>query len=65
MHERMSLHGNYENKGEAINLVENFKIEKDLMEKYNFKNIDVLKVEHHGSKTSSGKEFVNKIMSML
>ena len=36
-------------------------IEEDLMEKYNLQDIDVLKVGHHGSKTSSGKEFINEI----
>ena len=35
--------------------------EKDILEKYNISNIDVLKVGHHGSKTSSGKEFINEI----
>ena len=35
--------------------------EKDILEKYNLSNIDVLKVGHHGSKTSSGKEFINEI----
>ena len=36
-------------------------VEKDLLEKYNLNDIDVLKVGHHGSKTSSGKEFIDKI----
>ena len=31
------------------------------MNKYNLSNIDILKVGHHGSKTSSSKEFINKI----
>ena len=31
------------------------------MNKYNISNIDVLKVGHHGSKTSSSKEFINEI----
>ena len=35
--------------------------EKDILEKYNLSNIDVLKVGHHGSKTSSSKEFINEI----
>ncbi len=35
--------------------------EKDILEKYNISNIDVLKIGHHGSKTSSGKEFINEI----
>ena len=33
--------------------------EKDILEKYNLSNIDVLKVGHHGSKTSSSKSFIN------
>ena len=36
-------------------------VEEDLIEKYNLENIDVLKVGHHGSKTSSGKEFIDEI----
>ena len=35
--------------------------EKDILERYNLSNIDVLKVGHHGSKTSSSKSFINKI----
>ncbi|MCI6931575.1 MAG: DNA internalization-related competence protein ComEC/Rec2 [Tenericutes bacterium] len=35
--------------------------EKDILERYNIPNIDVLKVGHHGSKTSSSKSFINKI----
>ena len=36
-------------------------VEEDLIEKYNLKDIDVLKVGHHGSKTSSSKTFIDKI----
>ena len=140
MHKRMSPHGDYDHMGEAINLVNNFKVEKvifncgpyndleqqlikvldkkrmpyyscikelnigdnklyflnnkdygnendnssviytelnnhkflfmgdagveveeDLIEKYNLKDIDVLKVGHHGSKTSSSERFINQI----
>ena len=140
MHKRMSPHGDYDHMGEAINLVENFKVEKvifncgefneleqelievldekkisyyscikelnidknklyflnnkiydnendnslviytelnnhkflfmgdagveveeDLIEKYNLQDIDVLKVGHHGSKTSSNKTFIDEI----
>ena len=35
--------------------------EKDILDKYNISDIDVLKVGHHGSKTSSSKEFVNEM----
>ena len=35
--------------------------EKDILNNYNLSNIDVLKVGHHGSKTSSGKEFIDDI----
>ena len=35
--------------------------EKDILDKYNINDIDVLKVGHHGSKTSSGKEFIDEI----
>ena len=33
--------------------------EKEIMNKYDLPDIDVLKVGHHGSKTSSGKEFID------
>ena len=35
--------------------------EKEILDKYNLPDIDVLKVGHHGSKTSSGKEFINEM----
>lgn len=36
-------------------------VEQNLIKKYNLKNIDVLKIGHHGSKTSSSKEFIQKV----
>jgi len=36
-------------------------VEEDLIEKYNLQDIDVLKVGHHGSKTSSSKNFIDEI----
>ena len=36
-------------------------VEEDILKKYNLQDIDVLKVGHHGSKTSSSKEFINEI----
>ena len=35
--------------------------EKEIMNKYNLSDIDALKVGHHGSKTSSSKDFINEI----
>ncbi len=35
--------------------------EEDILRKYNLKDIDFLKVGHHGSSTSSSKEFINSI----
>ena len=35
--------------------------EKDILDKYNLSNIDVLKVGHHGSKTSTSKKFIDEI----
>lgn len=35
--------------------------EKDILNKYNISGIDILKIGHHGSKTSSSKEFINEI----
>ncbi len=140
MHKRMSPHGDYDHMGEAINLVNNFKVEKvifncgkfndleqelikvldkkkipyyscikelnfdnnklhflqtkeydnenensnviytelngykfmfmgdagvekekDILEKYNVSKIDVLKIGHHGSKTSSDKNFIDEM----
>ena len=36
-------------------------VEEDLIKKYNLQDIDVLKVGHHGSRTSSGQEFISEI----
>ena len=36
-------------------------VEEDLIEKYNLNNIDVLKVGHHGSRTSSSKNFIDEV----
>ena len=35
--------------------------EKEILNKYNLLDIDVLKVGHHGSRTNSSKEFINEI----
>ena len=35
--------------------------EQEILNKYNLPGIDVLKVGHHGSKTSSSKEFIDEI----
>ncbi len=35
--------------------------EKDILKKYDLSNIDFLKVGHHGSDTSSSKEFIDKV----
>ena len=35
--------------------------EKEILNRYNLPDIDVLKVGHHGSKTSSSKTFINEI----
>ena len=35
--------------------------EEDILEKYNLIDIDILKVGHHGSRTSTSKEFINNI----
>ena len=37
--------------------------EHEILNKYNLQDIDVLKVGHHGSKTSSSKEFIDEINS--
>ena len=36
-------------------------VEKDLIEKYNLQDIDVIKIGHHGSKTSSFKYFIPEV----
>ncbi len=38
-----------------------YEVEKEIMNKYNLKNIDFLKVGHHGSATSSNRLFINSI----
>lgn len=35
--------------------------EDEIISKYNLSNVDVLKVGHHGSKTSSSKEFIDEV----
>ncbi len=35
--------------------------EKEIIDKYNLPDVDVLKVGHHGSRTSSSIEFINEI----
>ena len=35
--------------------------EKDILEEYNLSNIDILKVGHHGSNTSSRETFIEEI----
>ena len=35
--------------------------EKEILKKYSLPDIDVLKVGHHGSRTSSSKEFISEI----
>jgi len=35
--------------------------EKEILSKYNLSDVDVLKVGHHGSKTSSSREFINEV----
>ena len=35
--------------------------EQDILEKYNISDVDVLKVGHHGSKTSSSEDFINEM----
>ena len=59
MHKRISPHGDYDHMGEAINIVENFKVdkvifncgeynylEKEILKEYDLPQIDVLKVGH-------------------
>ena len=52
----MSLHGDFDHMGDAGRVVE-----KNLIDKYNLQNVDILKVGHHGSNTSSDKEFINAV----
>ena len=56
VHKRMLPHGDFNHMGEA-----GIEREKDILENYNISNIDVLKVGHHGSKTSSSEYFINGI----
>lgn len=36
-------------------------VEDNIIKKYNLENIDILKVGHHGSKTSTSKDFISSI----
>lgn len=38
-----------------------YKVEEDVINKYNLNNIDILKVSHHGSKTSSSSKYIDII----
>ena len=38
-----------------------YKVEEDIIDKYDLNNIDILKVSHHGSKTSSSKKYIDEI----
>ena len=40
-------------------------VEEGLIEKYNLQDIDVLKVGHHGSNTSSSIEFIDEINNYI
>ncbi len=42
--------------GDASKIVEN-----EIIYEYNLENIDILKVGHHGSNTSTGEDFINYI----
>ncbi len=37
------------------------KVESDILKNYNLEEVDILKVAHHGSKTSSSSNFIDKI----
>ena len=67
--------GNYDNENDNSSVIytelNNYKflfmadvgvvVEEDLIDKYNLQDIGVLKAGHHGSRTSSSKEFINRI----
>ena len=56
MHKRISPHGDFDHMGDA-----GIEKEKDILAEYNISDIDVLKVGHHGSRTSNGKDFIAEI----
>ena len=60
MHKRISPHGDYDHMEDA-----GIEKEKDILEKYNVSNVDVLKIGHHVSKTSSSKDFINPRYSII
>ena len=41
------------------------KTEKEIMKEYDLGQVDILKIGHHGSKTSSGEEFIKTINPKL
>ena len=57
----MILYGMVSNYSFLLMWDASIKSEDILLSKYNISNIDILKVGHHGSKTSSSSSFINKI----
>lgn len=57
----MILYGNIYNYSFLLTGDSSIKSEEVLLSKYNISNIDILKVGHHGSKTSTGEVFLKKI----
>ena len=67
--------GDYENKNDNSSIIyteldnrkflfmgdAGLEVEDDIIERYKLQDIDVLKVGHHGSKTSSSKSFIDEI----
>ena len=57
----MILYGYIDNYSFLFTGDASYESERVLLSKYNISNIDILKVGHHGSNTSSSKEFIQKI----
>ncbi len=55
MRKHILLHGDFDHMGDV-----SITTEKEILNKYNLSHIEVIKVGHHRTKTSCGKEFIDK-----
>ena len=64
MHKRMSPHGDYDHMGEAINLVNNFKVEKVIFNCGQFNDLEkeLIKVLDKTSNKIIDLEFCDKVL---
>ena len=64
MHKRMSPHGDYDHMGEAINLVENFKVEKVIFNCGEYNNLEKELIKVLYKKNISYYSYIN-VLNMV